>query len=113
MTNCIVSSPRLQQQEPFILDPAGLIVLHVAHSFMKASDNRAFGFVTFRDPVAAQQFVQLSPHCVPDATTEIIAKWRHGRLEVNSSAVSGELSLSFRFREILEIQGRRRALRRL
>ncbi|CAE7461738.1 atad1, partial [Symbiodinium pilosum] len=45
----------------------------------KASDNRAFGFVTFRDPVAAQQFVQLSPHCVPDATTEIIAKWRHGQ----------------------------------
>lgn len=44
---------------------------------VKATDLRPFGFVTFKDSAAAQHFVDWSPHKVPDATVEIIAKWKH------------------------------------
>lgn len=44
---------------------------------LKEKDLRPFGFVTIKDSVAAQQFVETSPHQVPDASVEIIARWEH------------------------------------
>lgn len=44
---------------------------------LKEKDLRPFGFVTIKDSVAAQQFVERSPHKVPDASVEIIARWEH------------------------------------
>lgn len=67
--NCTISS--------FSHDLSWVIKTFMKPGLVKATDLRPFGFVTFKDSAAAQHFVDWSPHKVPDATVEIIAKWKH------------------------------------
>ena len=67
--NCTISS--------FSHDLSWVIKTFMKRGLVKATDLRPFGFVTFKDSAAAQHFVDWSPHKVPDATVEIIAKWKH------------------------------------
>ncbi|CAE7225870.1 Nvl [Symbiodinium microadriaticum] len=57
----------------------------------KAADLRPFGFVTFKESAAARGFVEWSPHKVPEAEVEIIAKWGHG---AKKAKANGSLSAS-------------------